>query len=66
MTAANYYLRAGNYYFTGERFIAPGEQKLAIVRKALRCFHAGFERRHPQYRASRRALRRLRAARRSS
>jgi len=47
MTAGNYYIRAGNYYFTGERFIAPGEQKLAMYRKALRCFHVGFERRHP-------------------
>ena len=46
-TAGNYYIRAGNYYFTGERFIAPGEQKLAMYRKALRCFHAGFERRYP-------------------
>ncbi len=46
-TAGNYYIRAGNYYFTGERFIAPGEQKLAMYRKALRCFHAGFERRCP-------------------
>ena len=46
-TAGNYYIRAGNYYFTGERFIAPGEQKFAMYRKALRCFHAGFERRYP-------------------
>jgi pimeloyl-ACP methyl ester carboxylesterase len=46
MTAGNYYIRAGNYYFTGERFIAPGEQKLAMYCRALRCFHAGFERRH--------------------
>lgn len=46
-TAGNYYIRAGNYYFTGERFIAPGEQKYAMYRKALRCFHAGFERRYP-------------------
>jgi pimeloyl-ACP methyl ester carboxylesterase len=46
MTAGNYFIRAGNYYFTGERFIAPGEQKLAMYRRALRCFHAGFERRH--------------------
>jgi len=46
MTAGNCYIRAGNYHFTGERFIAPGEQKLALYRRALRCFHAGFERRH--------------------
>src|SRR3990172_2720646 len=46
-TAGNYYLRAGNYYFTGERMVPPGEQKLGIYRKALRCFHAGLERRYP-------------------
>ena len=46
-TAGNYYIRAGNYYFTGERMVPPGEQKLAIYRKALRCFHAGLERRYP-------------------
>jgi dipeptidyl aminopeptidase/acylaminoacyl peptidase len=47
-SAGNAYIRAGNYYFTGERFIPPGEQKTAMYRKALRCFHAGFDRRHPQ------------------
>ena len=47
LTAGNYYIRAGNYYFTGERMVPPGEQKLGIYRKALRCFHAGFERRYP-------------------
>jgi alpha-beta hydrolase superfamily lysophospholipase len=46
MTAGNYYIRAGNYFFTGERFIPPGEAKLAMYKKALRCFHAGLERRH--------------------
>ena len=46
MTAGNYYIRAGNYFFTGERFIPPGEAKLAMYKKALRCFHAGFERRY--------------------
>lgn len=46
-TAGNYYIRAGNYYFTGERMLEPGEQKLTIYRKALRCFHAGLERRYP-------------------
>jgi len=46
-TAGNYYIRAGNYYFTGERFVPPGEQKLDLYRKALRCFHAGFRRRYP-------------------
>jgi dienelactone hydrolase len=46
-TAGNYYIRAGNYYFTGERMVPPGEQKLGIYKKALRCFHAGLERRYP-------------------
>lgn len=46
-TAGNYYIRAGNYYFTGERFIEPGAEKIAMYCKALRCFHAGFERRYP-------------------
>ncbi len=45
-TAGNYYIRAGNYYFTGERMVPPGEQKVGLYRKALRCFHAGIERRH--------------------
>jgi dienelactone hydrolase len=48
LTAGNYYIRAGNYYFTGERMVPPGEHKLGIYRKALRCFHAGFERRYPE------------------
>lgn len=47
-TAGNYYIRAGNYYFTGERMVPPGEQKIGIYRKALRCFHAGLERRYPE------------------
>jgi alpha-beta hydrolase superfamily lysophospholipase len=46
-TAGNYYLRAGNYYYTGERMVPPGEQKLGIYRKCLRCFHEGLKRRHP-------------------
>lgn len=46
-TAGNYYIRAGNYYFTGERFVPPGDLKLDLYRKALRCFHAGFDRRYP-------------------
>jgi alpha-beta hydrolase superfamily lysophospholipase len=46
-TAGNYYLRAGNYYYTGERFIPPGEEKLAIGRRAYHCYHAGLKRRHP-------------------
>jgi alpha-beta hydrolase superfamily lysophospholipase len=48
MTAGNFYLRAGNYYYSGERFVPPGEEKMAIYRKALRCYRAGIERRYPQ------------------
>lgn len=47
-TAGNYYLRAGNYYFTGERMVPPGDLKISIYKKALRCFHAGLERRYPE------------------
>ena len=46
-TAGNYYLRAGNYYYTGERMVPPGEKKLAIYRKSLRCAHEGLKRRYP-------------------
>jgi len=46
-SAGNYYLRAGNYYYTGERFIPPGEAKLAVGRKAYRCFQAGLSRGYP-------------------
>jgi dienelactone hydrolase len=48
MTAGNYYIRAGNYYFTADRPVPPGELKFGLYRKALRCFHAGFERRYPE------------------
>lgn len=48
LTAGNYYIRAGNYYFTADRPVPPSERKLGLYRKALRCFHAGFERRYPQ------------------
>ncbi len=46
-TAGNYYLRAGNYYYTGERMVPPGELKIGIYRKALRCFQEGLKRRYP-------------------
>jgi pimeloyl-ACP methyl ester carboxylesterase len=46
-TAGDFYLRAGMYYFTAERFIAPGDEKREMGRKALECQHAGFERRYP-------------------
>lgn len=45
-TAGNYYLRAGNYYYTGERMLPPGEQKLEMYRKSLRCSHEGLTRRY--------------------
>ncbi|MCC7487227.1 MAG: alpha/beta hydrolase [Burkholderiales bacterium] len=48
LTAGNYYIRAGNYYFTADRPVPPGERKFGLYRKALRCFHAGFERRYPR------------------
>jgi dipeptidyl aminopeptidase/acylaminoacyl peptidase len=47
MTAGNYYLRAGMYYFTGERFIAPGEQKRETGRKAIDLQTRGILRRYP-------------------
>ena len=46
-TAGNYYVRAGNYYYTGERMLPPGEQKLEMYRKSLRCSHEGLTRRYP-------------------
>jgi len=46
-SAGNYYLRAGNYYYTGERMVPPGDQKLGIYRKSLRCSHEGLKRRYP-------------------
>ena len=46
-TAGNFYLRAGMYYYTGERMVPPGEQKLGIYRKSLRCAQAGLQRRYP-------------------
>ena len=48
MTAGNYYIRAGNYYFTADRPVPPSDRKFDLYRKALHCFHAGFERRYPQ------------------
>jgi hypothetical protein len=40
ITAGNQYMRAANYYYSAERFIPPGEEKLAMYRKALRCYGA--------------------------
>jgi dienelactone hydrolase len=47
-TAGDHYLRAGNYYYTGERFVPPGDRKLGIYRKALRCYQEGLKRRYPE------------------
>jgi len=47
ITAGNQYMRAGNYYYSAERFIPPGEAKLAIYRKALRCYQGAMARLHP-------------------
>ena len=48
ITAGDNYMRAGNYYYSAERFIVPGEEKLAMYRKAIRCYHAAIERLYPQ------------------
>ena len=47
ITAGNQYMRAGNYYYSAERFIPPGDDKLAMYRKALRCYQAAMARLHP-------------------
>ena len=47
ITAGNQYMRAGNYYYSAERFIPPGDEKLAMYRKALRCYQAAMARLHP-------------------
>ncbi|HLH88766.1 MAG TPA: alpha/beta fold hydrolase [Xanthobacteraceae bacterium] len=48
ITAGHHYMRAANYYYSAERFIPPGDEKLAMYRKALRCWHAALERLYPQ------------------
>ena len=47
ITAGNQYMRAGNYYYSAERFIPPGEAKLAMYRTALRCYQSAMARLHP-------------------
>ena len=47
ITAGNQYMRAGNYYYSAERFIPPGEEKLAMYRRALRCYQGAMARLHP-------------------
>ena len=48
ITAGDYYMRAGNYYYSAERFIVPGDDKLAMYRKAFRCYPAAMARLYPQ------------------
>lgn len=47
ITAGNQYMRAGNYYYSAERFMPPGDEKLAMYRKALRCYQGAMARLHP-------------------
>lgn len=46
VTAGNNYMRAGNYYYSAERFITPGEDKMALYANALRCYRAALKRLH--------------------
>jgi dienelactone hydrolase len=48
ITAGNQYMRAGNYYYSAERFIPPGDEKMTMYRKALRCYQAAMKRLHPE------------------
>jgi len=48
ITAGHHYMRAANYYYSAERFIPPGDEKMAMYHQALRCWHAALERLHPQ------------------
>src|SRR5215468_7831478 len=48
ITAGNHYMRAANYYYSAERFIPPGDEKMAMYHKALRCWHAALSRLYPQ------------------
>ena len=57
ITAGNQYMRAGNYYYSAERFIPPGEEKLAIYRKALRCYQGAMTAAASRHRARRGAVR---------
>ena len=48
ITAGNQYMRAGNYYYSAERFIPPGDEKMATYRKALRCYQDAMQRLYPE------------------
>ncbi|MGH8666162.1 MAG: alpha/beta hydrolase family protein [Burkholderiales bacterium] len=47
-SAGHLFLRAGFYHYTGERFIAPGEEKRRHYMKSLRCCQEGLRRRYPE------------------
>src|SRR5476651_979178 len=47
ITAGHHYMRAGNYYYSAERFIPPGDEKLAMYRQALRCYQSAMARLNP-------------------
>jgi len=46
-TSGLHYLRAGYYFYTGERFVAPGKEKLKLSQKAFNCYHLGFKNKYP-------------------
>src|SRR5712671_1082272 len=48
ITAGHHYMRAANYYYSAERFIPPGDEKMAMYHKALRCWRAALDRLHPE------------------
>jgi dienelactone hydrolase len=48
ITAGHHYMRAANYYYSAERFIPPGDEKMAMYQMALRCWRAAFDRLHPE------------------
>src|SRR3981081_4689913 len=48
ITAGHHYMRAANYYYSAERFIPPGDEKMAMYHKALRCWRAALARLHPE------------------
>jgi dienelactone hydrolase len=47
ITAGHNYMRAGNYYYSAERFIPPGDEKMAMYRKALACYQSALKRLYP-------------------
>ena len=47
LTAGTWYLHAMVYYLYGERFMHPGEKKIANYRACMRCFEKGTKYRFP-------------------